>query len=93
MQCRARFAMVSERHQKRLLTAAKLAERRSANTRSNHLSACPFCGIEPGGVFTLSKGEKSVGCYCGAMGPVALTDADAIDNWNQRVHVISSGGK
>jgi hypothetical protein len=37
-------------------------------------------------VDTLSKGEKAVGCYCGAIGPVASTAEDAIDCWNQRAN-------
>ena len=71
--------------------ARKRKSAAGSTSRSKHLLACPFCGIAPGGVDTLSKGEKAVGCYCGAMGPVALTAEDARDYWNQRANNGSTG--
>lgn len=47
------------------------------------LQPCPFCGAEPGGV----DGDdiaRSVGCHCGANGPVRQFDAEAIEHWNRR---------
>jgi len=53
---------------------------------SSHMRVCPFCGIAPSGI--VGKGMiRSVGCFCGAYGPLMDSNQDAIEAWNQRVRV------
>lgn len=48
--------------------------------------ACPFCGTSHSLIYGESAGFNRVECEeCGAAGPVADSDGDALTLWQQRV--------
>lgn len=52
--------------------------------KRDKLLPCPFCGLTPGGFDKVQDGGYIIGCHCGANGPVAESEEDARDGWNQR---------
>jgi Lar family restriction alleviation protein len=56
------------------------------NEGNKGLADCPFCGQQPAGVVCDRDGGVMwrVACICGACGPLADTQAAALDQWNGR---------